>query len=155
MSKILLIEPHRVLQQALALSLFPEHDVRVEESAGAGVLGGLKDVDLLIIDAAALRTAGKLTSELQRAVEEAKTPTLWIDDDDAGPKRAKLAALAPPIASGSLQTAVADLLSGESKKTKKNSRQETAGAIETAEEAAAEPIDLVEVVEDESQDKAQ
>ncbi|HEY1372105.1 MAG TPA: hypothetical protein VGH50_06515 [Candidatus Binatia bacterium] len=146
MSKILLIEPHRVLQQALALSLFPEHEVRVEESADAGSIGGLKDVDLLIIDAAALRTAGKLTSEFQRAVEAAKTPTLWIDGGDARPKRARLAAITPPIASGALQTAVADLLSGESKKTK-NSRQETAGAADNA-EAAAELIDLVEVVED-------
>ncbi len=155
MSKVLLIEPHRVMQQALALSLFPEHDVRIADSADAGAISSFNDVDLLIIDAAALRTAGKLTTELKRAVEAAKTPTLWIDDDDARPKRAKIAALAPAITSASLQTAVADLLSGDLKKTKKNSQPEIAAAVETAEEDAAEPIDLVEIVDDEAPDKAE
>jgi hypothetical protein len=148
MSRVLLIEPHRVLQQALALSLFPEHEVRVEESIDAGMIGGLKEVDLLIVDAAALRTAGKLTAELRRALEAAKTPTLWIDDDAARPKRANLAVLAPPIASGYLQTAVADLLSGKSEKPKKAAAAAKADGDETAHESGAQLIDLVEVVEE-------
>src|ERR1051325_4940770 len=131
MSRVLLIEPHRVLQQALALSLFPEHDVRVEDS----------------IDAGALRAAGKLTPDLQRALEAAKTPTLWIDDDSAQPKRANLTVMAPPITSGSLQSAVADLLSGGSGKPQKSA---AAARAEAPAEAGAELIDLVEVVEEEA-----
>ena len=148
MSRVLLIEPHRVLQQALALALFPEHDVRVEESIDAGVIGGLKEVDLLIVDTAALRNAGKLTAEIRRALEAAKTPTLWIDDDSARPKRANLTVMAPPIASGSLQSAVAELLSGKSEKPKKAAAAAKAGDVEEPDESGAQLIDLVEVVEE-------
>src|ERR1043165_2417999 len=149
MSRVLLIEPHRVLQQALALSLFPEHDVRVEDSIDAGVIGGMKDTDLLIVDAAALRAAGKLAPDLQRALEAAKTPTLWIDDGSAQPKRANLTVMAPPITSGSLQSAVADLLSGGSEKPKKSA---AAARAEAPAEAGAELIDLVEGVKEEAPD---
>jgi hypothetical protein len=148
MSRVLLIEPHRVLQQALALSLFPEHEVRVEESIDAGMIGGLKEVDLLIVDVAALRNAGKLTAELRRTLEAVKTPTLWIDDDAARPKRANLAVIAPPIASGSLQTAVGELLSGRPEKPKKSAATAKVDGDETAHESGAQLIDLVEVVEE-------
>jgi hypothetical protein len=147
MSRVLLIEPHRVLQQALALSLFPEHDVRVEESIDAGVIDGMQEVDLLIVDAVALRAAGKLTPDLQRALEAAKTPTLWLDDDSAQPKRANLTVVAPPITSGSLQNAVALLLSGGSEKPKKSA---AAAKAEAPAETGVELIDLVEVVEEEA-----
>jgi|SRR5262249_37982854 len=148
MSRVLLIEPHRVLQQALALSLFPEHDVRVEESIDTDLSGALKEVDLLIVDAAALRTAGKLPAELRRALEAAKTPTVWIDDDKARPKRANLTVIAPPIASGSLQNAVADLLSGKSEKPKKAAAATKTHNMEAPDDAGGGLIDLVEVVEE-------
>jgi hypothetical protein len=149
MSKILLVEPHKVLQQALALSLFPEHEVRIEESIDAAAIAGLNDTDLLIIDAAALREKSVLTPELQRAVEASKLATLWIDGDSA-PKRNRLAAVGTPIDAVTLQEAVADLLSGETVKpaAKKRARPQSIKAA-AAEAPEPQPIDLTDVVEEE------
>ena len=147
MSKILLVEPHKVLQQALALSLFPEHEVRIEESIDATAIAGLNDTDLLIIDAAALREKGVLTPELQRAVEASKLATLWIDADSA-PKRNRLAAVGTPIDAVALQKAVADLLSGAPVKAKKRAQPQSLKTA-AAEAAEPQPIDLTDVVEEE------
>jgi len=134
MSKILLFEPYRVLQQALALSLFPEHEVRVKDSIDAAALGALTDVDLLIIDGPALRDAGLLTADVLSGIENAAMPTLWIGESESAPKTDRLAVIAKPIESAALQSAVAGLLSSGSADRKKNS--------------AEEPIDLVEVVDE-------
>jgi len=147
MSKIFLLEPHRVLQQAIALSLFPEHDVQVAEAADASAIGALKDdIDLVIVDAAALRASDKLSPEMNRALEASPVPIVWIDESDSShPKRDKLAVVLKPIESGALQTALADLLApaserkgGKSSPPKGKARKE------------AELIDLTEVVEEES-----
>jgi hypothetical protein len=149
MSKILLVEPHKVLQQALALSLFPEHEVRIEESIDAAAIDGLNDTDLLIIDAAALREKGVLTPELQRAVEASKLATLWIGADSA-PQRNRLAVVGTPIDAVTLQKAVADLLSGAPVKpaAKKRAQPQSLKAA-AAEAAEPQPIDLTDVVEEE------
>jgi len=147
MGKIFLIEPHRVLQQAITLSLFPEHEVRVVETAEASAIGALEDdIDLLIVDAAALRESDKLSPEMNRALEASPVPIVWIDESDSPPlKRDKLAVVLKPIESGVLQTALTDLLAlasgrkgGKSSSPKGKARKE------------AEPIDLTEVVEEES-----
>jgi hypothetical protein len=150
MSKVLLVEPHKVLQQALALSLFPEHDVKVEEAIDAAGVAGLADVDLLIIDAAALREKGRLTAELQRAVEASKLAILWIDGEK-GPKGDRLAAVATPIDGATLQNAVTALLTGAVVKApaKKRAQPEGGGKTPTREDAEAQPIELVDVVEEE------
>jgi hypothetical protein len=149
MSKILLIEPHKVLQQALALSLFHEHEVRIEESIDAAGVAGLADVDLLIIDAAALREKSRLTPELLRAVEATKLAILWIDGENA-PKGKRLAAVATPADAATLQNAVTALLTGATIKTpaKKRSQPESV-AKAAAEQAVPQPIELVDVVEEE------
>jgi hypothetical protein len=149
MSKILLVEPHKVLQQALALSLFPEHEVRIEESIDAAAIAGLNDTDLLIIDAAALREKGSLTPELERAVEASKLATLWIDGESS-PKRNRLATVGTPIDALTLQDAVAGLLSGAPVKAaaKKRAQSQSVKAA-AAEVAEPQPIDLTEVVEEE------
>jgi len=149
MSKVLLIEPHKVLQQALALSLFPEHDVRIEEAIDAAGMAGLTDVDLLIIDAAALREKGRLTPELQRAVEGSKLAILWIDGEN-GPKGNRLAAVATPIDGATLQNAVTALLTGAAAKAPAKKRAQPESLKSAApDEAAAQPIDLVDIVEEE------
>jgi hypothetical protein len=149
MSKVLLVEPHKVLQQALALSLFPEHEVRIEESIDAAGLAALADVDLLIIDAVALREKGRLTSELQGAVEASKLAILWIDAE-AAPKRNGLASIGTPVDAATLQNAVTGLLTGATVKTpaKKRAQPESA-KTPPAEAAEPQPIDLTDVVEEE------
>jgi len=156
MGKILLIEPHRVLQQAIALSLFPGHDVRVEDGAGASTAAVLDGMDLVIVDAAALRASGRLSPELARSIQGSSIPTLWIDENESAdpPKRDKLAVVMTPIENAAFQSALADLLaysspqqerkkaalSGEQKAQKGKSKVKTEG----------EPIELVEIVEEES-----
>ena len=146
MGKVLLVEPHKVLQQALALSLFPEHDVRVQESIEATALASL-DIDLLIIDAAALREKGQLTTELQRALAGSKAATLWIGDGQDAPKIRKLAVVAVPIDAAALQGAVATLLS-DGAGNKKKSIELKPENIAAGDENEAGLIDLVEAVDD-------
>ena len=80
-----------MLQQAIALSLFPEHDVQVDE--GGGTSGGavLDGIDLVIVDASALREKNRLSPELARAIQGSSVPTLWIDENEFAdsPKRDK------------------------------------------------------------------
>ncbi|HEY2990010.1 MAG TPA: hypothetical protein VGL11_20000 [Candidatus Binatia bacterium] len=156
MGKILLIEPHKVLQQAIGLSLFPEHDVQVQDSVTASAIGSLRETDLLIVDAAALRESNQLSPELARELQNSAVPLVWIDDDTSvpPPKRDKLAALTKPIESAAFQSALVALLSpagaktvakkappaGEPKSQRKKPRQKADG----------EPIELVDIVEDEA-----
>ena len=104
MGKILLIEPQKILQQAISLFLFPEHEVRVENEAGAAV-SSFKDYDLVIIDGAALREHNRLTAEVLRAVQGCKTPTLWLEEEASSqaPKRDKLAVVKKPLEKGALE----------------------------------------------------
>ena len=83
MGKIVLVEPHKVLQQAIALSLFPEHEVQVEETVSASGIAALQGIDLLIVDAAALRDSDRLSPEIARAIQSSPIPTVWIDEDEA------------------------------------------------------------------------
>ena len=154
MGKILLIEPHRVLQQAIALSLFPEHDVRVEDGAGASTAAVLDGMDLVIVDAAALRESSRLSPELARAIQGSSIPTLWIDENESAdpPKRDKLVVVMKPIENATFQSAVADLLSGSRprQEPKKAAPGEEKTQATKGEKAQPEPIELVEIVEEES-----
>jgi hypothetical protein len=154
MGKILLIEPHRVLQQAIALSLFPGHDVRVEDGAGASTAAVLDGMDLVIVDAAALRASSRLSPELARAIQGSSIPTLWIEENESAdpPKRDKLVVVMTPIENAAFQSALADLLSGSHPRQER--RKAAPGEQKTqaakGEKAQPEPIELVEIVEEES-----
>jgi len=154
MGNILLIEPHRVLQQAIALSLFPEHDVRVEDSAGASTAAVLDGMDLVIVDAAALRDSSRLSPELARAIQGSSIPTLWIDENESAdpPKRDKLVVVMKPIENAAFQSAVADLLSGSRPRQEREKAVPVEEKTQAAkgEKAKPEPIELVEIVEEES-----
>lgn len=152
MSKVLLVEPHKVLQQAFALSLFPEHDVKVEESIETPAVSQLAGVDLLIIDAAALREKGKLTPELKRALQLSKASVLWIDESEDAPARERLMAIGRPVDNAALQSAVADLLSGGAVKGPRRKRSGSeSGKTAAHQEPQSQLIDLVEVVEEASE----
>lgn len=158
MGKIVLIEPHRVLQQAIALSLFPEHEVRVEESLAAPAVAGLGEIDLLIVDAAALGEKSQLPPELVRAIGDSAVPTLWIDDKDSAraPARDKLAVIAKPIENAALQKAVAEFVYPGLEKGRKTPAPAGPQAGKSREKESADasgatgdqPIELVEIVEE-------
>jgi hypothetical protein len=78
MSRILVIQPHKMLQHAFSIALFPEHQVEVAETMPDAA--ALKDVDLVIVDAAALRERDAMAAGELRDVQNWKTPTIWIDN---------------------------------------------------------------------------
>ena len=106
MSRILVVQPHRMLQQAIVVALFPEHQVRLMEQIPEAVA----DADLVIIDAAALRERNSLTGREIRVLENWNVPIVWIDaeaprEPDQG---ARLQLLTPPLKRDALRTVVAD-----------------------------------------------
>ena len=166
MGKILLIEPQRILRQAIGLHLFPEHEVRSEEGVTGSLVGSFRDYDLLIVDGAALRENDKLTPELTRAIQECKTPTLWLEEDKPGQpfKREKLLVVKKPIEREAFQSAVASFLAPSTipkrrdrssmppdAKTDAPKRESKKAAGQSSEQAAFQFIDLVDVVEEQPQ----
>lgn len=163
MRKILLIEPLRVVRQAIALALFPEHEVEARESVGSGSPSTWKDYELIILDGTALRELGQLAPELVRAVQSSETPTLWLEEDESHrpPRRANLVVVKKPIEREAFCSAVAELLSppGAAKKRGKSAVASTTEADapkgpakgETGElgQESSRFVDLVDVVEEE------
>jgi hypothetical protein len=110
MSRILVIQPHKMLQHAFSVALFPEHQVQVMEKIPDDA--ALKDVDLVIVDAAALRQQELLAARELRAVQSWKTPTIWLDrdPDSQAPTREKLVWVQAPSGKDTLQRAMAECL---------------------------------------------
>ena len=162
MSKVVLIEPHRVLQQAIGVSLLHEHEVQVAESVSAPGIGSLKGIDLLIVDASSLRERNQLSPEVMRAIQSCAIPTVWIEENESSrpPKRDKLAVVMKPIEREAFHSALSGLLSpsgpergrGKAEKGKETRRKGTGGATEQADFPF---IDLVDVVEEQPKSKKQ
>jgi hypothetical protein len=110
MSRILVIQPHRMLQHAFSVGLFPEHQVQVMERIPDAA--ALKDVDLVIVDALALRQRGSLAQQELSEVQNWKTPTIWLDNesDSQAPTREKLVLLKAPSGRELLVRAMAECL---------------------------------------------
>jgi hypothetical protein len=109
MSKILVVQPYKMLQHALVIALFPEHQVKIVEKQPTD--WAAEDADLAIIDAVALRGKTSTTANELRALENGRLPILWIDTEtNAGDAPSKLARLTPPFTKEELRTAVAELL---------------------------------------------
>jgi hypothetical protein len=68
-----------MLQHAFSVALFPEHQVQVLERIPDAA--GVKDVDLVIVDAVALRQRDSLAQQELAEIQNWKTPTIWIDND--------------------------------------------------------------------------
>ena len=108
MSKILLVEPYKMLQHAFVAALFPEHEVKILENPPASE-SLAADVDLVIVDAAALRMRNSGPAEEVGALWQ--LPTIWIDNGP--PTRAEsstIARLTPPLTREEVKAAVAGLL---------------------------------------------
>lgn len=147
MSKILLVEPNRMLQQAIALALFPDHKVQIAtELPEASELGGF---DAVIVGSIALQDPGKTG----RSVHGWKVPTIWLEcvPGAPSPKRERLVAVSTPIEKNQLLSALAECLASRSKASdsatvpsRKKARGN--GAASAAGEVAV--IELVDVVEE-------
>jgi hypothetical protein len=166
MSKILVIEPRKILQQALRLALCPDHEVELDANLSDKEPAAVKDYDLAIIDAASLREANVSSAQVLRAVQAWKIPKIWIDDDERAqaPGLEKLVVLAKPIEKETLQSAVATCLGvslpGKQNGTGRRPAKGTTGFAGTtasdSDTTAGPPIiDLVDVVEESPERKSQ
>ena len=113
MSKILLIEPDKMLRQAFTVALFPEHQVH---AVAAVPDAAPKDFDASIVDAVALQERESLSAGSVRAVEGWKLPTIWIDGEKPAeaPKRDRLVRLKRPVAKALLLEALAQCIGASS-----------------------------------------
>jgi DNA-binding NtrC family response regulator len=158
MSRILVVEPRNILRQAISLALFPEHEVQMATFLPDSDAAVAKDFDLVIIDSAALRDTNTSSSQLIRAVQGWKVPTIWIDDTGGGqaPARDKLVVLARPVQKDTLQSAVANCLGISSSKqngilsrpVKERMATKEASTAAASHGAGPQIIELVDVVEE-------
>ena len=96
-----------MLQQALAVALFPEHEVRVFDKIPAAET--LAAAELVIVDGAALRGGAMLSNHDVRVVQSLRIPVVWVDAEPPPDTGAftKLTRLAPPLRRDDLRAAVA------------------------------------------------
>jgi hypothetical protein len=168
MSRILVVEPQKILQQAIVLFLFPDHEVEVNENVSEKETRVVQGFDLAIVDAAALREANMLGAQGSRTVERWKIPTIWIDDaagEKPPPAGKQLVVLGRPMRRDALQAAMAKCL-GTSSSSKQNgiaslpatdripSLETTIEQASATVQVAGSPvIELVDVVEEEPERK--
>ena len=163
MSKILVVEPYRILQRAIVLSFFAEHQVEVAEQVPQMSVLEERSYDVAIIDAVALREKN-MAGDLNRRLRDWPIPIIWLEENisTAAPIRDKLVVLHKPIARNDLLAALArcqakgstiPLTDGGEKL-----RNET-GSADTERKPASEHrtqiIDLVDVVEEEATGREQ
>jgi hypothetical protein len=162
MSKILVVEPYKILQRAIAVTFFPEHEVQI-----TGAVPEMSEVepssyDVVIIDAGALRetdTAG----DLNHRVQDWPIPVIWLEEmvSVVAPVRDKLIVLRKPILRNDLLAALAQSqapgltmpLATSSQHGGRLRNKETLADTELkrpSEEKRAQIIELVDVVEDEA-----
>ena len=164
MGKILLISPKRILNQAISLYLFPQHDVQVKSSLEEIDPKALQEYDLLIVDAPA-GADSKSGTEVTRSIQKLKTPTLWLEGDGSThpPKRERILSLKMPIEREAFQKALDDLLATNKPAKGKSGSQGGGGAggqapknrggrseAKSQEGESSQFIDLVDIVEEET-----
>lgn len=153
MSKILVIQPHKILQHAIALSLFPQHQARMTTSIPD--LSAIKDVDAVIVDAASLQETHGLSAQAIHSLQSWNVPIIWIDSVDSSltPSNENLVVVNTPIAKESLQSALAQCLGELPRKASKATRMTSQEELSSRRTASSENIvrkviDLVEVVDE-------
>lgn len=155
MSKILIIEPYRMLQLAFSTALFADHEVQTMESFPGEPPHPL---DLIIIDATSLRAKNLVGHEPPRWLQDGNVPIVWVDDQDPtdAPKREKLIVVQSPLTKDRLLAAVAHCLSLLSKPHDNASLGDATrgSSLDTvARSENAQVIDLVDVIDEEPESK--
>jgi hypothetical protein len=158
MSKILVVEPRKILQQALRLALCPDHEVHLDANLSDKEPAAVMEFDLAIIDAAALRQVNLPSTQVLRKVQAWTMPKIWIDEAERTQARGRDdLVLTKPIEKDTLQAAVATCLAAalSSKQNgnsgppaKKATRSTRTTATDRSTIAEVPIIDLVDVVEE-------
>ena len=107
MSKILVVEPYKILQRAIAVSFFPEHQVEVTEQVPEVSALEQRAYDIAIVDAGALREKN-VAGDLNRCLQDWSIPIIWLEENTptAAPVRDKLVMLRKPIVRNDLLAAL-------------------------------------------------
>src|SRR5918994_4268669 len=108
MSKILVVEPYKILQRAITVSVFPEHEVQITDDLPEMNAFEQRSYDIVVIDAGALRERNTV-GDLNRRVEGWRIPTIWLEEtiSTVVPTRDKLVILRKPILMNDLLSALA------------------------------------------------
>jgi DNA-binding NtrC family response regulator len=148
MGKILVIEPQRVLQQAIAMALHSDNDVELTDAIPESL--NVKEFDAVIVDAASLRERSGLGAQAVRTIEAWQLPTIWIDDDgsEQAPNRDKFVILKQPVSREALLASLGKCLKPLEAKTAAAERETDSTKSATSNEPE-KFIDLVDVVEEE------
>lgn len=159
MSRILLIEPYRMLQQAIVLALFPEHQVEAVETLPDVRPAAIDGYDVAIIDVASLDEKG-LSEQTIQACQTSQTPIIWVASENGSPvaRRPDDVVLQRPLAREPLAAALAHCLALSSNR-KAGTDEAEKGGTETLVNDATQPdrpvnesdgeiIELVDVVDD-------
>ena len=164
MSKLLLIEPDKMLCHAFLVALFPEFQIQVVASIpDAAPI----DFDALIVDAAALQEREPQSTRKIHALADWRLPIIWIGGDASAqsPKQDRSIRLNRPVSKETLRHALAQCLiavavpkpnQGLSADTRKTTRQPQRSKKKNQQPARADGdgvIELVDVVEEEAQDE--
>ena len=160
MSKILVIEPHKILQRAIAVSFFPEHEVQITDKFPDMNALEQRFYDIVVIDAGALRETNPV-GELNRRVQEWQIPTIWLDEtiSTVAPARDRLVVLRKPIIKNDLIAALAQCQGKTSTMPPASATQQvqkvrgkevlaSAGPEADSERKKGRIIELVDVVEE-------
>ena len=153
MSKILVVEAHRMLQQAIALALFPEYEVMIVSAIPES--SALKGFDTVIVDPESLGESAGGSEAAIRTLQSLNIPTIWMRGSNLGPtpQRQNLVPIKTPIDKETLLAALAECLGVLSREIRleKVAGSSTAGDNRSG-AAAATPdsgvIDLFEVVDE-------
>ena len=122
MEKILLIGPNRILNQAVSLYLYPQHDVQVRSDLEDLDPKSLQEYNLIIVDSPAGADAKSATA-VTRSIQKLKTPTLWLELEGCipCPKREQILSVKMPIEREVFQKALDQLLSSDPQSKKERS----------------------------------
>ena len=143
MASILIIEGHPILRESLRQFLFPAHQTATwERWAGPE---GLERYDLVVVDRETLEQGGSTTTEVLRALQRKRLPSVWLHHGPAPSVRpGRLAAtVAKPLAAPALEAAISSLL--ETGSGAKSVAQPSPGQ---SRDADAGIIELTEVIEE-------
>jgi hypothetical protein len=107
MSKILVVEPYKILQRAIAVSFFPDHEVQITDQLPEMNASEQRSYDIVIVDAGALRERNTV-GDLNLRIQGWRIPTIWLDEmiSPVVPTRDKLVVLRKPILKNDLLSAL-------------------------------------------------
>jgi hypothetical protein len=157
MSKIFIVQPHKMLRYAFAVALSPDHEVEISKTMPASA--DLQGSDLAIVDAASLRERSSLTAPELHTIQSWKIPIIWIDNVEIQvPTRDKFLRLKAPIDKETLKKTVTQCLgqSDANQPAPKTKRRAPAAlsnvelqtnSSQSAVDAEKKVIELVDIVE--------